>query len=385
MGVRFGSTVGRSGLGGAGGGKPFSLASATSTWCTNAVSGWAPIRRSPLMKKVGVPVMSASLASFRSASTRGRNFALSSAARNFGTSRFRARACSSSAGRSRRSCPANRRSCISQNLPCSPAASAASAGQTGGLVERQRQVLPDQADLIGVRFSSSRSVGTTRAQNGHWNSLYETMVMGALGFPRAGESPGSNALRRASALSTGGSARAGTAPASAGVAAGGGAAPGAAGVPAGAAGGATARRGTLDRGVRVWTAPGARSLATGEDGVSLLLHHRAAAPIAAAVTAAPASFHPPARPGSRASCDRRRSRRTHPRLLSLPPLQRPALHSPPARPAGPAPLATAAGPGHNVRPDRPGPGPGHVSIASGRFPPGMPCRRAISAGSISCA
>jgi hypothetical protein len=155
------------------------------------------------------------------------------------------------------------------------------------------------------------------------------MVMGALALPRAGESPGSIALRRASALSMAGSARPGPAAPSAGTPAGGGGdAAGAAGVPPGAAAGARASRGTLGRALRASGVTAARSLATGASGVSRPPHHSAAPPTAAAVTATPASFQPPANLGRRAL------------VTAAAPAPTPVV-KPPGAPAGPAARAAS--------------------------------------------
>ncbi len=139
--------------------------------------------------------------------------------------------------------------------------------------------------------------------------------MGALGLPRAGESPGSIALRRASALSTGGSFRAGAAPASAGAAAGGGVADGAAAIPAGAAAGAIARRGTPGRAARASSRR--RSAIAG---------HRRGRLVAAGPPQRRRPDHggghggarqlpPTGQAGQPRTGDRRRSRRTHPRCF----------------------------------------------------------------------
>ena len=204
--------VGLTAAGGAGGGSPFSLASAISTWCTNAVQRLGPGQALAVDEEGRGAVDVGVLGQLQVGLHPRLELRAVQRRPEAGTSSARARACSSSAGRSSRSCPANSRSCISQNLPCSPAASAASAASARRLVERQRQVLPHQADLVGVGLLQL-------AQGGHHPGAERALELavrddgdGRLGVAARRGIARSMALRRASALSTGGSARPGATP-----------------------------------------------------------------------------------------------------------------------------------------------------------------------------
>ena len=107
---------------------PFSFSSASMT-VLNSSTGWAPTRRVPLTKNVGVPVAPTAAPSLASASTLSLNLPQSSAALNLAMLRPSSSAYFSSDGRSSACWLANSLSCISQNLPCSLAASAASAAR----------------------------------------------------------------------------------------------------------------------------------------------------------------------------------------------------------------------------------------------------------------
>src|SRR5262252_411617 len=155
----------------------------------NFSNGWAPTRIVPLMKNVGVPVAPTAAPSFASESTLFLNLPESRAALNLLMFRPSSSAYFSSDGRSSACWLANSLSWYCQNLPCSLAASAASAARCAlswkgsGICLNAIRILP--------LYSSSTcfSVGTAREQNGHWKSLNATSVTFALVGPLTGASP----------------------------------------------------------------------------------------------------------------------------------------------------------------------------------------------------
>src|SRR5262249_55447261 len=85
--------------------------------------------------------------------------------------------------------------CISQNLPCSAAAMAASAAGiacswngSGLLRHTTRSLSPYLARMASM-------VGSTREQNGHWKSLHSIIVTSASGLPRVGAVEGAGTFQ----------------------------------------------------------------------------------------------------------------------------------------------------------------------------------------------
>src|SRR5207244_3470398 len=103
---------------------------ASSSAASNGSSSQESSCRTPLMKKVGVPLTPLVTPLRKSSRTRGAYAPLASSFRNRATSRPRSPAYSIRYSPSSANCRSNKRSCISQNLSCAPAASAASAARS---------------------------------------------------------------------------------------------------------------------------------------------------------------------------------------------------------------------------------------------------------------
>src|SRR5215510_8189032 len=141
------------------------------------------------MKNVGVPVAPTAAPSLASESTLSLNLPESSAALNLPMLSPSSSAYFSSEGRSSACWLANSLSWYGQNLPCSLAASAASAARWALSWNGSGSCL--NAIFTFPLYSSSicLSTGTAREQNGHWKSLNATTVTLAPLGPLTGASP----------------------------------------------------------------------------------------------------------------------------------------------------------------------------------------------------